>query len=135
MLAKGDDREFVFPKRVNLASGETHFFTLSEIQTSYPGVSLPGSIELKKVIEQAEAYLHHNVVPVQFTEEDIEHCISKNSVIKVIYVPNPTQAGEAFGTPEVIVSTRLDPGLDPIAEAERRGTVMAVIRLCADVTD
>jgi hypothetical protein len=30
---------------------------------------------------------------------------------------------------ETLVSTRLDPGIDPVAEADRRGTVMVVLRL------
>ena len=30
---------------------------------------------------------------------------------------------------ETLVSTRLDPGVDPIVEADRRGSIMAVIRL------
>ena len=30
---------------------------------------------------------------------------------------------------ETLVSTRLDPGVDPIVEADRRGTIMAIIRI------
>jgi hypothetical protein len=30
---------------------------------------------------------------------------------------------------ETLVSTRLDPGVDPIAEADRRGTILAILRL------
>ena len=30
---------------------------------------------------------------------------------------------------ETLVSTRLDPGIDPIVEADRRGSILAIVRL------
>ena len=35
----------------------------------------------------------------------------------------------ALGGADEIVSTRLEPGADPVAEAQKRGTILAVIRL------
>ncbi len=32
---------------------------------------------------------------------------------------------------ETLVSTRLEPGVDPVAEADRRGTILAIVRLGA----
>ena len=30
---------------------------------------------------------------------------------------------------ETLVSTRLDPGVDPVVEADRRGAILAILRL------
>jgi hypothetical protein len=50
-------------------------------------------------------------------------------VSKVIYLPDPEFQEMALAGVETLVSTRLDPGVDPITEADRRGAILAVIRL------
>jgi len=47
----------------------------------------------------------------------------------VIYLPDPQFQDVAVAGPDEVVSTRLDPGVDPVAEARRRGTVLLVIRM------
>ena len=47
----------------------------------------------------------------------------------MIYLPDPKNQELAIAGVETIVSTRLDPGVDPVAEADRRGTIMVVLRL------
>jgi len=72
-------------------------------------------------------FLSHATVPVGFTDEDFEQVNAGNLVVKVIYLPDP--AFQDLAAAEEIVSTRLEPGIDPIAEANRRGTILAVIRI------
>jgi hypothetical protein len=43
------------------------------------------------------------------------------------FVSIPAQVTLPSG--KTIVSERLDPGVDPIAEAKQRGTILAIIRL------
>jgi hypothetical protein len=51
--------------------------------------------------------------------------------VKVIYLPDPQfQETAATGTGcEEIVSSPLEPGVDPIAEAHRRGSILLIIRM------
>jgi hypothetical protein len=50
-------------------------------------------------------------------------------VTKVIYLPDPEFQELALSGVETLVSTRLDPGVDPIAEADRRGAILAILRV------
>ena len=47
----------------------------------------------------------------------------------MIYLPNPQFQELALAGVETLVSTRLEPGTDPIIEATHRGAILAVIRL------
>ena len=66
---------------------------------------------------------------MQFTEEDLDQVLSGNFVTKVIYLPDAEFQELALAGVETLVSTRLDPGVDPIVEADRRGTILAIIRI------
>ncbi len=79
-----------------------------------------------------DAYLAHNAIPVQFTNEDFDQVIDGgNFVTKVIYLPDPKYQELAVSGVETLVSTRLEPGIDPILEADKRGTILLIIRLGA----
>ena len=78
---------------------------------------------------RTEAFLAHNAIPVQFTEEDFDQVLSGNFVTKVIYLPDPEFQELALAGVETLVSTRLDPGVDPVVEADRRGAILAIVRL------
>ena len=71
----------------------------------------------------------HNAVPVELTEEDLDQVQGGNYVTKVIYLPDPKFQELAIAGVETLVSTRLDPGVDPVAEAHRRGAILAVLRI------
>src|SRR5262249_2534212 len=45
-----------------------------------------------------------------------------------IYLPDPKYQEVASGV-ETLVSTRLEPGVDPVLEADKRGTILLVVRL------
>jgi hypothetical protein len=75
------------------------------------------------------AFLAHNAIPVQMTPEDFDQVLSGNFVTKVIYLPDPEFQELAVAGVETLVSTRLDPGVDPIVEADRRGAILAVVRM------
>jgi hypothetical protein len=66
---------------------------------------------------------------VRFTEEDFDQVLSGNFVTKVIYLPDAEYQELAVAGVEELVSTRLDPGVDPIVEADRRGAIMAIVRI------
>ncbi len=81
------------------------------------------------MMPRTEAFLAHNAIPIQFTEEDFDQVLTGNFVTKVIYLPDPEYQELALAGVETLVSTRLDPGVDPIVEADRRGAILAIVRL------
>src|SRR5205085_3716923 len=87
------------------------------------------TLEIGPTMPRTEAYLAHNLIPIQFTEADFYQVISGNFVTKVIYLPDPEYQALALAGVETLVSTRLDPGVDPIVEADRRGAIMAIVRV------
>src|SRR5207237_2067532 len=101
---------------------------LSEIR-NLPGVELYPTLEVVPSNIKTDAFLAHSSVPVTFTNEDFEQVAAGNFVVKVIYLPDPCYQDMASTGPDEVVSSRLEPGVDPIAEAHRRGSVLAVIRL------
>jgi hypothetical protein len=68
-------------------------------------------------------------VPLTFTPDDLEQVRAGNYVVKVIYLPYPQFQDLAVAVPGEVVSSRLEPGADPIAEALQRGSILLVVRL------
>ena len=123
-----DSTPLVVPARQNFPQGGLYRLKLTNIPTR-PGVELYPTVELAYANPRTGAYLAHNSVPVQFTEEDFDQVLTGNFVTKVIYLPDPDFQGPALAGIDTLVSTRLDPGIDPIAEADRRGSILCIIRL------
>jgi hypothetical protein len=78
---------------------------------------------------RTEAFLAHSAIPVEFTDEDFDQVMTGNFVTKVIYLPDPEYQEMALAGVGTLVSTKLDPGQDPIVEADRKGAIMAIVRL------
>jgi len=117
------------PARYNFAQGNTYRLRLSGIPNR-PGKVYYPTLEVYPSTPKTVTYLSHNTVPVAFTDEDFEQVNSGNLVIKVVYLPDPQfQDLAALAGADEVVSTRLEPGVDPVGEANRRGTILAVIRI------
>ena len=123
-----DSEPLVAPARSNFPQGALYRLKLTNLP-GRPGVELYPTIEVAPVVPRTEAYLAHNSIPVQFTEEDLDQVLSGNFVTKVIFLPDPEFQELAVAGVQELVSTRLDPGQDPIIEADRQGAIMAIIRL------
>ncbi|TWT33836.1 hypothetical protein KOR34_36700 [Posidoniimonas corsicana] len=123
-----DSSPLVVPGRQDFRQGAIYRLKLTNI----PGreaISLYPTLEVAPVTPRTDAYLAHAPIPVQFTEEDFDQVISGNFVTKVIYLPDPEFQELALAGVETLVSTRLDPGCDPVAEADRRGSILAIVRI------
>jgi hypothetical protein len=120
----------VVPDRFNFLQGYIYRLKISDIQ-GRPGVSLYPTLEVAPSTPATDAYLTHNAIPVQFTAEDFDQVVDGgNFVTKVIYLPDPKYQELAVpGGPETLISTRLEPGVDPILEADKRGTILLIVRL------
>jgi hypothetical protein len=117
------------PDRFNFLQGYIYRLRVSDIQ-GRPGVVLYPTIEVAPSTPATDAYLTHNAIPVQFTAEDFDQVVDGgNFVTKVIYLPDPKYQELAIAGVETLVSTRLEPGVDPIIEADKRGTILLIVRL------
>jgi hypothetical protein len=123
-----DSEPLICPARYNFPQGAIYQLKISNIP-GRPGVELYPTLEVGPAMPRSEAFLAHNAIPVQFTEEDFDQVLSGNFVTKVIYLPDPEFQELAVAGVETLVSTRLDPGVDPIVEADRRGAILAIVRV------
>jgi hypothetical protein len=116
------------PGRYNFLQASVYRLKLSDVP-GRPGLQLYPTLEVVPANPKTEAFLAHNPIPVEFTEEDFDQITAGNFITKVVYLPDAQHASPLVGGPEELVSTRLEPGVDPIAEAHRRGYILAVVRV------
>ncbi len=122
------DAQLVAPGRYDFLQGATYQLKFGSIPqretlTVYP------TLEVRPVHPTTRAYLAHNSIPIDITPDDLDQIASNNFVTKVIYLPDARHQELAIAGVETLVSTQLSPGADPVAEAERRGTIMAILRM------
>jgi len=128
-MAGGFDSEpLVAPGRYDFPQGAIYRLKITDIP-GREGIELYPSLEVAPVTPRTAAYLAHNAVPFQLTEEDLDQVTSGNFVTKVVYLPDAEYQELAVAGVETLVSTRLDPGCDPVVEADRRGSILAIIRI------
>ena len=118
------------PARYNFNQGFIYRLKLTDIPDQ-AGLVLYPTIEVAPSTPVTDAYLTHNAIPIVFEEQDFEQIKAGNFITKVIYLPDPKYQELAVAGVETLVSTRLDPGIDPILEADRRGTILVILRVGA----
>jgi hypothetical protein len=123
-----DGPSLVVPSRTNFDQAGLYRYRLTNIP-GHEGTELYPTIEIGTPTPNTIAYLSHNTIPVQLTPDDFNQVTAGNFVTKVIYLPDPEFQHLAVAGVETLVSTRLDPGVDPVVEADRRGSIMAIIRI------
>ena len=123
-----DSAPLTCPARYDFQQGEIYRLKLGNLP-GRPGVELYPTIEVATAMPRTEAFLAHAPVPVEFTQEDLDQVLTGNFVTKVIYLPDPEFQELAVAGVGTLVSTRLDPGVDPITEASHRGAILAVVRI------
>ncbi len=128
MAGQFDSVPMVAPGRQNFPQGAIYRLKLTNIP-GYDGVELYPTLEVGPAMPRTQAFLAHNAIPIELTASDFEQVLAGNFVTKVIYLPDPEYQELALAGVETLVSTRLDPGVDPIVEADRRGSILGVLRL------
>lgn len=123
-----DSLPLVVPGRQNFPEGGIYRVKITNIP-GHEGEERYPTLEIGPTTPRTEAFLAHNAIPIQFTNEDFDQVAASNFVTKVIYLPDPEFQELALAGVETLVSTRLDPGVDPIVEADRRGSILAIIRM------
>lgn len=122
------DSQLVAPGRYDFYQGSTYQLKFSGIPRRET-LNVYPTLEIRPVHPTTQAYLAHNSVPVEITADDLDQIESNNFVTKVIYLPDARHQELAIAGVETLVSTQLSPGADPVSEAQRRGTIMAVLRM------
>jgi hypothetical protein len=119
------------PARYNFLQGGIYRLKLSSIPNAQgAALELYPTLEVLPATPKTATYLAHSSVPIAFTPDDFEQVLSGNFLVKVIYLPDPQfQDLAVIAGPNEVVSSRLEPGVDPIVEAQRRGTILAIVRM------
>ena len=123
-----DSNPLIFPATHDFPQGQIYRLRLSSIP-GHPGRELFPTLEIAPTAARTQAFLAHSSVPVEFTDNDFDQVFSGNFVTKVVYLPNPEFQGIAMSGVGTLVNTQLQPGVDPIVEASKRGSILAVIRM------
>src|SRR5262249_31992407 len=117
------------PGRYNFLQAAVYRLKLTNIPNRGDKVLYP-TLEVVPANAKTATFLAHSSVPVAFTDDDFAQVLDAgNYVVKVIYLPDPQYQDLAPAGPSEVVSTRLEPGADPIAEACRRGSILLIVRL------
>lgn len=122
------ESQIIAPGRYNFLQGATYRLKIGGVP-GREGLVLYPSLHVYPEHPTTAAYLAHNAIPLRLTDEDLDQVETNNFVTKVIYLPDAKYQELAIAGVEELVSTRLAPGQDPISEADRRGTIMAVLRV------
>jgi hypothetical protein len=124
-----NDKPLESPATYNFAQAAIYRLKLSDIP-DYPGVDLYPTLEVVPANQRAMTFLAHSSVPVGFTADDFRMVNAGNYVVKVIYLPDPQYQDIAVGGGlGELISTQLEPGVDPIVEASKRGSILLIARL------
>lgn len=122
------ENQLVAPARYNFVQGQSYRLKLTNVP-GREGLVIYPTLDIFPAHPNTESYLSHNSLPIQITVEDLDQVESNNFVTKVIYLPDAKFQQLALANVETLVSTRLDPGVDPIQEADKMGTIMAVLKM------
>jgi hypothetical protein len=116
------------PARYNFLQASVYRLKLTDVPNR-PGLELYPTLEVVPAKAKTCSFLAHSAVPVSFTDADFDQVAAGNYVVKVIYLPDPQFQDLAATGIDELVSSQLEPGVDPIAEAQRRGSILLVVRL------
>ncbi|MDR1923791.1 MAG: hypothetical protein LBQ66_05400 [Planctomycetaceae bacterium] len=126
---KFDSQPLICPAEAEFGFGNVYRLKLSNIP-GRPGKELYPTLELAPPSARTMTYLVHCPIPIEFTDNDFDQVLSGNLITKVVYLPNREFQGLAVaGVAGTIVNTDLDPGIDPITEAQNRGAILAIVRM------
>jgi len=122
------ENQLMAPASYNFTQAATYRLKLEKI----PGREMPPiypTLHVYPAHPTTEAFLSHNPIPIRINDEDLDQVSTSNFVTKVVYLPDAKYQELAVAGVTELVSTRLPLGQDPIMEADRRGTILAVLRM------
>ena len=124
-----DSEPLIVPGRYAFPQGTICRFKLSNIP-GHPDLEVYPTVEIANLTPRTETIAMQVAVAVRLTQEDFDQVQSGIFVTKVVYLPDPEFQNQAetirYAT---MVGTKLAPNVDPIIEADRRGSILAIIRI------
>jgi hypothetical protein len=127
--AYANDQLTVPAARYNFVQGATYRLKFTDIPGRPQIPALYPTLQIAPTTPATDGYLSHNSIPIEITDADLDQVESNNFVTKVIFLPDPKFQDHAIAGVRILVSHDLRPGEDPVKEAARRGTIMAVLRM------
>jgi hypothetical protein len=119
-----DSAPLILPATHDFGQGCVYRLKLSNLP-GHPGKELFPTLEIAPIVSETQTFLAHCSVPVNFTNEDFEHVLSGHLITKVVFLPRENDMLYA----ETLDNTQIDRGVDPVVEASKRGSILAVIRM------
>jgi RNA polymerase sigma factor (sigma-70 family) len=113
--------KIVAPARLDLEQGQLYRLKVSDIPNR-PGIHRFPTVEIPKANAATQSFLANSAIPIMLIDRDFEVVNDGTAITKVVYV----EAGS--GEPNTIVSYDA-PGVDVIDEANKRGTILSVLRM------
>ena len=121
------------PAQAGLLVGHSYRLRISHMP-GLPGVELYPSIEVLDRLHPPEGMKHDYPIPIYFTREEMNMALRGNLVTRVIYLEQP-QFAIPRSLDEESRLTTLNPNLNLIAEADKLGRPMLIIRLGGRLPD
>lgn len=130
-----DLRETTFrsPAQASLRSGGLYRFALSEMP-DFDGIDLYPSIEVLDRLHPPAGQADRFPVVVAFTTEELQAAANGKLVTKVVYLEQP-QLAIPTDSVQDLIAERVGHRLNVLAEADRRGRPLAIVRLGARVPE
>lgn len=126
----GDERyrskPLVTPGDMRLAESEIRELKLTRVPGK-EGETFFATVEIGPATPRIEAFLARESVSLEFTAKDFS-VARRAVVVKVVYLLDSGHEADPPATEEM-TSYRLDPEADAVVQADRRGTILAVVRL------
>jgi RNA polymerase sigma factor (sigma-70 family) len=123
----GEGSPIEVPGRLNLEAGQVVRLKLAEIPNRPLSEWYP-TVEIPKADATTAAFLNSSAVPLEFTDADFDQVAAGNVIVKVVYLAHRKEGQSPTGPAGTIVSYE-SPGQDVIAEAGRRGAILAIVRM------
>jgi hypothetical protein len=126
------DVHFPFPWSSSQGGGSLQRYRLTRIPT-HAGEHVYLTFFIPLLPDQLDALPKNNGTPVEINQAELDAAVSGTAVTKVLYLQNAE--GETPSKPRIaeVTTTQFVPGIDPVAEAGRRGDVLAIIHIAREL--
>lgn len=114
--------------QVGLGVGHTYRLRISDLP-QHPQVELFPSVEILDRLHPPHELKHDFPIPINLTDDEIEAAISGKLVTKAIYLEQPQLVMANKAGTNGIRTVTLPPNRNILAEADKRGRPLAILRL------
>jgi len=122
------------PLKVGLLIGATYRFRVTGIPVRV-GQEVYPTIELLDRLYPPPGQAQNFPIPIELTEEELHLALEGRFVTRVIYLEDPDRALPIAQDPESSSWFEVRPGVNPLAEADRLGRPVAILRMGGRLPD